>query len=438
MSLILLLVSLAAGSPAVERKSADTMQSPADYRRLSEETEANLKSHVLAKWYPAALDREKGGFHQNFLVDWKRGTGGERSLVYQSRLTWTAAQATLRYPADADLYGGAMRHGLTFLAEKLWDKEKGGFYWELDTQGTPVREKHTYGIAFGIYAASTVYQVSKDPAALDLAKRAFDWLDGHAHDAKNGGYFEPLTREGKPILTADGGSMSDAIGTQYGYKSQNTHIHLLEAFTALYEVSHDTAVKKRLDEVFLLVRDKIAVEPGCLNLFYTPDWRAVPGYDSFGHDVETAYLLVESAAILGRKDDAKTWHVARMLVDHALDYGWDTKNGGFYNEGTAFGRPTDRGKIWWVEAEGLNALLLLHEKYGKETPRYWEAFVKQWGFIQKHQVDATYGGWIPTVEEDGTPVTKSTKSDRWTEAYHQGRALLTVSAALARLARESR
>jgi mannobiose 2-epimerase len=34
---------------------------------------------------------------------------------------------------------------------------------------------------------------------LRLAKDAFRWIDIHADDAKNGGYFEWLTREGKPV-----------------------------------------------------------------------------------------------------------------------------------------------------------------------------------------------------------------------------------------------
>ena len=85
----------------------------------------------------------------------------------------------------------APRHGVTVLAQKLWDKEKGGFYWAVDDSGRPTRdwsdEKHAYGNAFGIYAAASSYAVTKDPDALDLARRGFRWLDEHAHDAKNGG-----------------------------------------------------------------------------------------------------------------------------------------------------------------------------------------------------------------------------------------------------------
>ena len=120
--------------------------------------------------------------------------------------------------------------------------------------------------------------------------------------------------------------------------------------------------------MFALVRDKIAVESvGCLNYLFTPDWKPLPDHDSFGHDVETAYLLTEASAVLGRPEDARTWRLARRIVDHALDFGWDADNGGFYDSGAVFGStPYTTDKIWWVQAEGLNALLLMHARYGQE------------------------------------------------------------------------
>jgi mannobiose 2-epimerase len=92
-------------------------------------------------------------------------------------------------------------------------------------------------------------------------KRAFAWLETHAHDPKNGGYYEQLTREGKPILSPPGTAKTDVVGAGYGFKSMNSHIHLLEAFTALYEIWPDATLRRRLREVFEIVRDKIAVEP---------------------------------------------------------------------------------------------------------------------------------------------------------------------------------
>jgi mannobiose 2-epimerase len=283
-----------------------------------------------------------------------------------------------------------------------------------------------------MYAAAGNYKATKDERALDLAKKTFAWLEKFSHDPKYGGYIEAISADNKQILEkpADRNSM---VGP-YGYKSMNSHIHLLESVTALYEIWPDALVKTRLQELFEIVRDKVAVPPGCLNLYFNLDWRPVPDHDSFGHDVETAYLLVEAATVLGMPEDAATWKMARALVDHALEFGWDNERGGFYDRGSAFGRPTVTEKIWWVEAEGLNALLLMHEKFGKETTKYWDAFNLQWDFIRKYQVDSKNGGWLNTVSKEGVANPGAEKSGPWTECYHQGRALLNVTAALRKLA----
>ena len=416
---------------ALSQKSMST-PSTGDYLQIAAEVEENLQRQVLEQWFPRAVD-PAGGFHQNYAEDWSRLPSTGRGIVYQSRLTWLAAQAAQRFPDSSEAYLSYARHGLRCLSEQLWDSDKGGFFWAIGETGEPLRdgEKHVYGLSFAIYAMAALFRVSADAAALHLARRAYGWLQEYAHDPVNDGWYEALSPKNFRILepTVQGGF--DAVGTRYGCKSMNTHIHLLESLAALYDVWPDAELHESLAEVFEIVRDKVAVESvGCLNLYFTPSWRALPDHDSFGHDVETAFLLVEAAAALGQPNDAHTWALARRIVDHALDFGWDNLNGGFYDAGGVFGPISNRKKIWWVQAEGLNALLLMDGKFGGETPRYWEAFTQQWQFIQDHQIDHTHGGWYSEVAENGDALPGRVKSDGWTEGYHQGRALLTVSAAL--------
>ena len=410
-----------------------------DFFLLAAEVEDNLQRQVLEQWFPRAAD-PAGGFHQNYAEDWSRLPGNERSVVYQSRLTWLASQAARRFPAQSDFCLGQARHGLRCLFETLWDPEHGGFFWAVGETGEPLRdgEKHIYGLSFAIYALAALSAAGQDEEALTLAKQAYEWLQAHAHDAGNSGWHEALIRQNTPISAPTGTRGADAVGTRYGCKSMNTHIHLLESLAALYEVWPNAELRESLTEVFEIVRDKVAVESvGCLNLYFTPDWRALPDHNSYGHDVETAFLLVEAAAALGQSEDARTWALARRIVDHALQFGWDNLNGGFFDAGGVFGPIFNRKKIWWVQAEGLNALLLMDGKFGGETRRYWEAFTQQWQFIQRYQVDARCGGWFAEVSENGDALPGRVKSDGWTEGYHQGRALLTVSAALRARAEEN-
>jgi mannobiose 2-epimerase len=449
-SCVLLLVGLAVttgcAAPADRLVIPAAKPAPADYARLASAIDGYFRESYLPLWYPRCVDKVHGGFRQAFAEDWTPETDDNRFLVFQSRLTWVAATAAMYDPALKAAYLPYALHGLDYLDKVMTDRFAGGLFWQVDLAGRPMApfgdEKHAYGLSFAIYASAAAYAATKEPRALALAQATFEWLDKNARDREHGGYFEALARDGRPLLAPPKGApaprFKDGIGTPYGYKSMNTHIHLLESVTALYRVAPEDRLRQRLEELLAIVRDRIAVEPGCLNYYFTPDWRAVPMHDSFGHDIETAFLLVEAAEALGRPDDETVWRAARRIVDHALEWGWDEKNGGFYNEGQAFAQAHDKSKVWWVQAEGLNALLLMHQRYGRETDRYWRAFAKQLRFIWHRQIDYERGGWYNETTADGTPKGDLSKASPWKEAYHDSRALMNVARKLGELAEGSK
>jgi mannobiose 2-epimerase len=400
---------------------------PAEYVRLADQVEAELLRE-LGGWYPRAVDEARGGFHATFGPDWAKRPDRTRACVLQARMTWTAAAVAIRRPEMREAYLPYVRHGVSYLADHLWDREFGGFFWELDPENglspSVSPEKHAYGIAFGIYATATAYAAAKDERTLQLAQDAFRWLDRHAHDAKHGGYFEALERDGTPIVAAPN---ADRIGTAYGRKSMNAHIHLLEAFTALHHVWPDPLVRERLLEVFTIVRDRLPQEPGYLAMFAEPDWTPLPGHVSYGHDVETVFLLAEAAAALGVPDDEATWALARRIWDNTLRHGYDTEHGGIFYEGPPRGPAEKRQKVWWAEAEALQSLCLMHARFVRREPRYWDAFVGTWAFVTRHQVDAQHGGWHGHVSPDGSKVLSADKGDNWKEPYHTCRALMNCA-----------
>ncbi len=406
----------------------------AELKALADQIERSLFEHELGFFYPACIDAERGGFRHATPAEWARFTPAERekNLVFQTRMVWTAAEVARRRPAQRERYLGYATHGFAFLRDHMWDKEHGGFYWMVGECGGPSTrmgtDKHAYGIAFGIYGCANYYLASKDAEALDLAMRAFDWLEKHAHDAKNGGYYEAFARDGAVHMnssnTHNPANPYDAMGTRYGLKSMNAHIHLLEAMTALYEAKKEPRVQERLQELLHICRDVMVVEPpGCMNQFFTPDWRALAFADSYGHDVETTFLLLEAAHALDDLAQAKTWRVARALTDHALEFGWDENWGGFVEEGNSWGRVRkEAGKIWWAQAEGLNTLLLMYDR--TREPRYWRDFIKMWEYIRQHGIDDKEGGWRFVVD----PVNPGTgwKVHPTKAAYHTGRSMLNV------------
>jgi cellobiose epimerase len=453
--LVIALLLAIPGTAFAQEASAQSSPPPTreNYLRIAGEVEKSLNDDDLNKFFPAAVD-PAGGFFENFAQDWShtaRGGGPARdttrSIVYQSRLTWLAAQAAMLYPAQADAYVSYARHGAQFLIEKQWDKEAGGFWWSVDVNGHVVgaSSKHIYGNAFAIYALAAAYQATHDAADLEQAQRGFQWLETHAHDPVNGGYFEQLRADGSHAEAATQPSApgtrerTDVLGAKPGQKSMNAHIHILEALTGLLEVWPDDLVKQRTEEVYQIGLTKIQADPGYLHQFFSADWQPDASRDSYGHDIESAYLFVEAAAALGKKDDPAAWDTGRKIVDHCLAVGFDPTSGSLNSEGSVDGTgAADKSRVWWVQAEALNALLLMHERYGKDDPRYWDAFVREWDFIKAHQIDPKNGGWYNTLNADDTPMrSKIAKTDAWTEGYHQGRAMMNVMARLKRLAAEN-
>lgn len=411
-----------------------------NYMKFRDEAETLLHHDVIDVWYPRTVDNQNGGFHSNFTREWKPNGSQGKFSVFQGRMTWVAAEMMIRRPETKERFLPIVRHGVEYLDNVLWDKQYGGFYWGLADDGkiSPFYTdgKHLYGMSFALYGAAAAYQATHDPKALDLSQRAFRWMDEHAHDAKNGGYFEWLTREGQPIPPRpETGRVEELPVALFpiGYKSMNTHIHLLESYSQLYEVWKDETLRKRIEELLVIIRDKVCVEPGAMNLYFTNAWEPIPDHDSYGHDVEAAYLMLEAEDVLEKGHDPKTERMAKMLVDHALAYGWDDKFGGFYRDGTTIGRTEDKLKEWWVEVEGLNALLMMHEKYGQQTDVYFKAFQLQWNFIKEYQVDSEFHGLYELIGVDGKP-TFPIKGRIWKGAYHDGRAMLNVTERLNRLA----
>ncbi|MCX7798092.1 MAG: AGE family epimerase/isomerase [Melioribacter sp.] len=413
-----------------------------------------LTKNLLERWYPLVLDKEYGGYFTNISYDFKLMPSQEKMIVTQARHIWTTAKAAKFF--NSEKYYEYSLHGFKFLTEKMWDEKYGGFYQIRNREGniTDIEgwydEKRTYGNAFAIFALSALYDITKDNKILEAAKSAFYWLNSHAYDSEYKGYFQFLTREGVPFDKNSPYKTKATDSIEVGYKDQNSSIHLLEAFTELYHVWKDETLYNHLYELLKLIRDVITTPKGYLQLFFERDWKPVSfrnapeeirkanyklDHVSFGHDYETAYLMLEASYALGIKNDVKTLKIAKKMLDHAIENGWDTINGGFFDEGYYF---DENGKCeiikdtktWWQQAEAINALLLFYKIFPKEK-KYYKLFLKQWDYIKKYIIDHEHGDWFwGSLEKEPYYKTKP-KGTIWKATYHNGRALMNCILMLA-------
>jgi len=421
---------------------------------IIEDMFSSLTTGIVNRWYPLVIDNEFGGYFTNVDCNWQLLPEQEKMIVTQARHVWTLSKISVFFNNKA--FANFAMHGFDFLKNDMWDKKTGGFYQMRGREGGLSDvcgfrdEKRTYGNAFAIYGLAALYDVSRDEDVLNLAKTAFSWVESHAFDPINKGYFQFLGPDGKWFDKNSNYKTIAYDDIELGYKDQNSSIHLLEAYTELYSVWKDDLLKSKLNDLLLLIRDVITTSRGYMTLFFDREWKPVSLRDapseireanyrldhvSFGHDYETAFLLLEASHTLGIENDVKTLANAKKMVDHALDNGFDTLNGGFYDEAYYFLGSKECSVIkdtknWWAQAEALNAYLMMSLIFPEEE-KYYNTFLKQWEYVNKYIIDHDNGDWFEGGIDKEPQFKTGPKSHMWKCTYHTCRALMNCITMLA-------
>ncbi|AQG79937.1 AGE family epimerase/isomerase [Spirosoma montaniterrae] len=405
------------------------------FQHHRQELHTHLTAELLPFWTSRTADREHGGFITHFDQYGHDSGEDEKSLIAQTRSIYTyssAHRAGYGNGALADL----ARHGVDYLLSRLWDEEHGGFYWMTNRRGE-VRndQKIVYGQSFAIYCLSEYTLATGDPRGLDYAQRTFDLLQKHATDTRHGGYFEMFGRDWS--LKGPGAAGGDR-------KTLDAHMHLMEAFTSLYEASqHPLHRRKLLEIIDLLVTKIMHPEFGTGIPQFWADWRVAPqikfdviwGWDrftedgvkraaedntSYGHNAEFAHLLLHALDVLGLP--AETYREQfQKSFGHAVQYGVDWEFGGVFVEGSHGGEVYDREKEFWQQAEVLIGFLDAYRLFGDE--RYWRAYANVHRFVMDKMINHPVGEWWPLMTRQGVPIWTH-MSHSWKINYHTVRAVV--------------
>jgi mannobiose 2-epimerase len=405
-------------------------------REYAPRLESNLREQVVDFWYPRSLDDEHGGYVLSYDAAGEFAGDDAKMIVTQARMVWFFATLSRHDAVEGeDEFLDAARQGYEFLAEEMWDDEHGGFYWEVARDGEPTKpNKHLYGQAFAIYGLAEYARAADDDAALELAHETFDALEREAHDDEHGGYVEYFTPDWDPIT--EGTTYLANIEPDWSPKESgetsldptmkllNTHLHLLEAFTTLYDVGAREDVGDRLTELlFVNTNTVVRREFDACTDKYAQDWTPLLDEEefrivSYGHDVEGIWLVMEACDVLGVPPEFFR-ETFEAVYDYSLDHGYDDEHGGFYFFGPLGEDATNRVKAWWVQSEALVSALKMYEFTGDE--RYLDVFTETYDFVEEYQVDPEVGEWHSGVE-DLEPVGR--KGAAYKGAYHNGRALM--------------
>lgn len=382
---------------------------------MKEEITKHLTDDIIPFW-KNLRDDEFGGYYGYLDYDLKLDKKAEKGCILNSRITWFFSNAYTLLK-DKSLLEEA-DHGYEFLKEHCIDKEYGGIYWSMKYDGTPLdTTKHTYNQAFCIYALSSYYEASGKQEALELARKLYELIETRCMD--DNGYLEAFTRDFKPESNeklSENGVLAE--------KTMNTLLHVLEAYTELYRVSHDEKVGDRLRWIMDTFADKV-YNPKLKRqeVFFDKDYNSIIDLHSYGHDIETAWLMDRSLEVLG--DAAyteKMTPITKALTENIYNVAFD---------GRSLSNECDKGvvdtnRVWWVQAETIVGFLNGYEKDPSKT-QYKEAAEAAWQFIKEHVIDKRQGSeWYWLVRQDGSPVEGKPIVEPWKCPYHNGRMCMEV------------
>lgn len=378
---------------------------------MLEEVRQELTEHIIPFWR-ALRDDEYGGYYGLLDFDLKLDKKAVKGCILNNRITWFFSNAYLLLKDKALLEEA--RHGYEFLKKYCLDREYGGVYWSMNYDGTPEdTTKHTYNQAFCIYALASYYDAAGEREALDEAYRLFELIESRCRD--EGGYLEAFDRSFRPAgndKLSENGVMAD--------RTMNTLLHVFEAYTELYRVDKDERVGACLRSIMDCFAEKV-YNPALhrQEVFFDHEYNTLIDLYSYGHDIETSWLLDRGLEVL---DDAE---YTKKIAPITKDLADNVKKTAF--DGHSLANECDKGivntdRIWWVQAETLIGFI---NAYQKDTSRsdFLEAARAEWEFIKTFSIDHRKGSeWFYAVTAAGEPDTqKRSIVEPWKCPYHNGR-----------------
>jgi cellobiose epimerase len=377
-----------------------------------------LHDKILPFWLKL-LDYDNGGSYgtvdYNLHIHKESPKGG----VIGARHLWAYSSAYLL--TKDETYLRAAEHSYQFLIDTLWDARNKGIYWLVDYKGTPlISAKHIYAQSFALYGLSEYAKATKNAEVLDRAINLFWLIEEKCYSEKHEGYFEEFTidwnQKGNELLNEG----PEAIFTT------NSHLHLLEAYTNLYSAWPNEHLLGRITHLLDIFRTKIYnEEEHYCQVSFDSDWKPTKDTYSYGHDIETSWLLTETLHItqLDRPDilDMNTqmaYRVAREGID-ADGSIYDAKSNGVVK----------KTRVWWAQAE---AVIGFYNAYQLTNDKIFISYSENvWNYIQEKFHDPRPNGeWYSRIDEKGEVIsslrseryhTPENIADPWKGFYHNGR-----------------
>ena len=381
---------------------------------LSERAKSQLENVILPFW-KSLIDEKYGGFYGYMDFDLNIDKTAVKGCILNSRILWFFSNVYLVTKDNSVLKYA--NHAFEFMKDHCFDDINGGIYWSLKYDGSPEdTTKHTYNQAFAIYALSSYYDITGDDDAKRLALSLYDIIESKMKDEL--GYLEAFTIDFKPESNeklSENGVMAE--------KTMNTLLHVFEAYTEGVRVFKHEGMKKQLYFMLDIIENKIFnPEKRRQEVFFDKEYNSLIDLHSYGHDIETSWLVDRALDILADEElNKRIFPITSILsekiyerayVDHSLLN--ECENG-----------VDDEKRIWWVQAETVVGFYNAYQRSG--NVKFKDAAEDVLSYIENTLTDKRPGSeWFWCVDKNGEPSSRQPIVEPWKCPYHNGRMCLEL------------
>lgn len=371
---------------------------------------------VQTRIYPfwkRLIDEDNGGFYGRVDFSLRVIKDAPKGVILNSRILYFFSQYYICFHDEEALRMAT--HAYNFLKDRCYDRAEGGVYWSLDYLGEPIdKGKHTYSQSFAIYGLATYYKASHDEEALALALSLYETMESKCREPYAPFYYkEAQSRDWKRISNdklSEDGVMAD--------RTMNTALHILEAYTALYDVHPFEKLKENIISLLHLFITEIYDETdNRLDVFFSSNYDPLLNMESYGHEIEASWLLTRAVEVIG--EESISQEVLPICVKLAKKVYEVAYKKPFIINQTVRGQEDDT-RVWWVEAEGVNGFLNLASLL--DDPSYKKVAEDIFLGIEDKFVDKRPGGcWFWDLDSHDIPSSEKDIVEPWKCPYHNGR-----------------
>jgi len=360
--------------------------------KTTAQAELWLRDLALPLAATAGFDAGVCAFQEQLNFDHSPVVSAPFRAMVQARQISVFADAALRglYPHGRDLALGAARR---ILKTHLAADGAPGWVFSIDRSGGVADAKRDlYAHAFALYGLSWALRLEQDPDFEGAIDATLAVIDGLFADPLRGGCWDALPR-------------ADAL------RRQNPHMHLFEAYIALYEVTGREDVLNRARSLQRLAVERfINLETGALREYFDDTWQVYPapgeGSVEPGHLFEWAWLLRRFEEVSGEDQTA----VVGPLLRLALTAGLDQHTGRIVDEISEDGQLRSASSRSWPHAEALKALALEAVHPQSVLPERFDADMVIAAILdrlcEKYCRSDLGGGWYDHLDPDDRPLSK--------------------------------